>query len=188
MGRMMILMPLKQFLTLVPTLYASFHIFIHSSLAARNKELGCARSFSIVWKAVGFCQRVRKSNSTTINCISTNITMESPEIILVGQKGSGKTMLLESILGYPITCKKDGACELSKLKFLILQDNPTNRPLIVSLMYNPECVTPRAFLRRDPFLPKFDSNIEVPLVVLPDALQERCFSHLVCTVNSIKEM
>ncbi|KAH3762977.1 dynamin family protein [Pelomyxa schiedti] len=90
----------------------------------------------------------------------TNVTMEPPQIVFVGQKGVGKTSILEAILGKPLFMKKDGSY------------SETNRPIIVSVVYNSECSTnPKITVRRDPFM-KDSTNVEVPLASLPDVLQE----------------
>eukprot|EP01112_Ceratiomyxa_fruticulosa_P013149 TRINITY_DN3678_c0_g2_i2.p1 TRINITY_DN3678_c0_g2~~TRINITY_DN3678_c0_g2_i2.p1 ORF type:complete len:828 (+),score=221.76 TRINITY_DN3678_c0_g2_i2:104-2587(+) len=90
-----------------------------------------------------------------------NTHIEVPEIVLVGKRGHGKTTLLEAFLGHPI---------LSKGKYC-----PSQRPLNLMMVHNPNCETPRITVIKDTVIKgsEFDHNIEVSISELPTEVQKR---------------
>lgn len=86
-----------------------------------------------------------------------NTHMEPPEIVFVGKKGSGKTALIDALLGH-------------KLGDV---GNATQRPVEIKLVNNSECEQPRVTLMRDTILKQFEQDAVVPFAKVPEAIKER---------------
>ena len=87
-----------------------------------------------------------------------NCGFEAPEIVFVGKKGSGKSTLIECILGHTM-----------------LDPGATLRPVEIRMVNNPACETPRVTVLRDTALAAdFPADeVDVPLVSVPERLKAR---------------
>eukprot|EP00727_Mastigamoeba_balamuthi_P005216 m51a1_g14693 hypothetical protein (774) ;mRNA; f:107868-111089 len=90
-----------------------------------------------------------------------DITVDPPEVVLLGLKGSGKTSVLEALLGHPILAQSSGAYA------------PTLRPLVVQVVHNAECTSPRVTVRRDAALPELGETAVITVDQLPTELAKR---------------
>eukprot|EP01112_Ceratiomyxa_fruticulosa_P007636 TRINITY_DN1984_c0_g3_i2.p1 TRINITY_DN1984_c0_g3~~TRINITY_DN1984_c0_g3_i2.p1 ORF type:complete len:781 (-),score=209.36 TRINITY_DN1984_c0_g3_i2:158-2500(-) len=88
-----------------------------------------------------------------------NTQIPVPEIVVVGPRSSGKSSIIEAILGRPFNVVGLGGA--------------TKRPLFIQLINNPEAAEPRATLKRDPQMKEFSTDREVPLAELPEAVAGR---------------
>lgn len=88
--------------------------------------------------------------------------MPIPEFIFVGRQNSGKSALIEAILGYPINYVDDSG-------------GTTKRPIFFSLINNPSCDTPKCTLRRDfsSSITGADRDVEVPLKIVSGEIKKR---------------
>jgi len=66
-----------------------------------------------------------------------NTQVQVPELVLIGSAGAGKSTLLEALIGVPLTPAADKSGWTS------------TRPLVVTLLNNPACETPKFTLKRD---------------------------------------
>jgi Dynamin family len=90
---------------------------------------------------------------------SLNTQIESPEIVLIGAQGHGKSSVLEAFLGFPINMVGNGGC--------------TKRPVIFNLNNNVDYEQPKVILKRDSILTDFDQDVVVKLKDLPAQLKKR---------------
>jgi hypothetical protein len=92
---------------------------------------------------------------------SINLPVFSPEVVFIGKRNSGKSVLIESFLGHRF-----------------FDTSATLRPVEIRMQNNRNAEQPQVILQRDPIAAAADvasasSDVEVPLAKLPEALKER---------------
>jgi len=89
-----------------------------------------------------------------------NTQIATPEIVILGQQGHGKSAILEGFLGQQITHVGYGA---------------TKRPLFLNMINNVKCDKPRCTIKRDMILKgaDFDHDAVVAIEDLPAELEKR---------------
>eukprot|EP01097_Dermamoeba_algensis_P005159 TRINITY_DN3281_c0_g1_i1.p1 TRINITY_DN3281_c0_g1~~TRINITY_DN3281_c0_g1_i1.p1 ORF type:complete len:799 (-),score=234.08 TRINITY_DN3281_c0_g1_i1:117-2513(-) len=89
-----------------------------------------------------------------------NVPISSLEIVLIGPQGSGKSYLLEGLLGHQFN--------------IIGHEGATKRPLYIYIRNNPDCSKPRCTLKRDPLSQEHqDRDCTVEMAEMPSELQNR---------------
>lgn len=87
-----------------------------------------------------------------------NARIGTPEIVVVGKEGSGKTSFLEAFMGTAL--------------FPVEEAQPTKRPFYFQVVQNSNCKTPKVTIKRDTKNAEF-GELEVSLSDLPAALAKR---------------
>jgi hypothetical protein len=89
-----------------------------------------------------------------------NTLLPTPEIVVIGYQGHGKSSLIEGFMGHHVSPIGYGA---------------TKRPLFLTLINNIKCEKPKCTIKRDSLLKgtEFDHDIVVGISELVDELQKR---------------
>jgi len=88
-----------------------------------------------------------------------NTQIPTPEIVIIGKKGHGKSSIIESFFGEALNA--------------VGYDGVTQRPLYINVINNLACNTPKYTLKRDSLLKEFDRDVEVSLSDLPNEIAKR---------------
>eukprot|EP01119_Soliformovum_irregulare_P007303 TRINITY_DN196_c0_g1_i2.p1 TRINITY_DN196_c0_g1~~TRINITY_DN196_c0_g1_i2.p1 ORF type:complete len:675 (+),score=269.59 TRINITY_DN196_c0_g1_i2:42-2027(+) len=88
-----------------------------------------------------------------------NTQVQSPEVVFVGRRGHGKTSLIESVLGHPLS--------------FVGEKGATKRPVSINLINNPDYAEPRVVVKRDPVLKDFSSDLVLPLASVEAEVAKR---------------
>jgi len=93
-----------------------------------------------------------------------NKETEVPDICFIGKQGHGKSTAFEAFLGLPfVPVGQEGSPEVRTL-----------RPIIISMINNPDCEKPRITLRRDSlYIPGTAHDIEVTVSELAKQIEKR---------------
>lgn len=85
-----------------------------------------------------------------------NAQMSTPEVVILGKKGQGKSSVLEALLGFPLPLL-----------------GPTKRPVHIHLLNNPAAAAPKITIKRDAVIKEHGTDVEVKLLDLAAEIGKR---------------